>query len=54
MFCRIKFFKEIQWIEFKAKTHSMGTSQINKIYLACFDEKMYIIHNGLDALALGN
>ena len=40
----------IQWI---GKYHRIGTSDINKISLPCFDDKMYIQNNEFDVLALG-
>ena len=38
----------------QSKDHRIGTYQINKISLSCFDEKIYIQNNGYDRLALGN
>ena len=37
----------------QSKDHKIGTYEINKISLICFDEKKYIQNNGYDALALG-
>ena len=33
--------------------HRIGTYEINKISLSCFDDKIYIQNNGYDRLALG-
>ena len=37
----------------QSKDHKIGTYQINKISLSCFDDKIYIQNNGCDGLALG-
>ena len=37
----------------RSKDHKIGTYEINKIYLLCFDDKIYIQNNGYDGLALG-
>ena len=37
----------------QSKDHRIGTYEINKIYLSCFDDKIYIENNGDDGLALG-
>ena len=37
----------------QSKDHRIGTYEINKIYLPCFDDKIYIENNGDDGLALG-
>ena len=37
----------------QSKYHKMGTDEINKISLSCFDDKIYIQNNGCDGLALG-
>ena len=31
----------------------MGTYEMNKVSLSCFDDKMYILNNEYDRLALG-
>ena len=33
--------------------HRIGTYEINKISLSCFDDKIYMQNNGYDRLALG-
>ena len=35
------------------KDHRLGTSEINKISLSCFDDKIFIKNNGYNRLALG-
>ena len=35
------------------KDYKIGTYEINKISLFCFDDKIYIQNNGYDGLALG-
>ena len=37
----------------QSKNHRIGTYEINKISLPCFDDKIYIQSNGYDRLALG-
>ena len=37
----------------QSKDHKIGTYEINKISLSCFDNKIYIQNNGYDKLALG-
>ena len=37
----------------QSKVHRIGTSEINKISLPCFDDKIYIQNNGYDGLPLG-
>ena len=37
----------------QSKDHRIGTYEINKISLSCFDNKIYIQNNGCDGLALG-
>ena len=37
----------------QSKEHRIGTYEINKISLSCFDDKIYIQNNGYDGLALG-
>ena len=36
-----------------SKDHRIGTYEINKISLPCFDGKIYIQNNGYHGLALG-
>ena len=37
----------------QSKDHRIGTYEINKISLSCFDDKIYIQNNEYDGLALG-
>ena len=37
----------------QSKDDKIGTYEINKISLSCFDDKIYIQNNGYDGLALG-
>ena len=38
----------------KSKDHNLGTYEINKISLSCFDDKRYILKNGIYTLAYGH
>ena len=35
----------------QAKKHKIGTYEINKIYLSCFDDKKYILDDGVNTSA---
>ena len=37
----------------QSRDHRIGTYEINKISLLCFDDKIYIQNNGCDELAFG-
>ena len=37
----------------QSKCHRKETCEINKISLSCFDDKIHILNNGRDGLALG-
>ena len=37
----------------QSKNHILGTIETKKISLPCFDDKMYILDNNYDGLALG-
>ena len=37
----------------EGKNHGIGTYKIYKIFLSCFDNKIYILNNGQDGTALG-
>ena len=36
----------------QSKNHKIGTYEVNKISLPCFDDKIHILNNGYDGLAL--
>ena len=40
-------------IRIQKKNYRIETYENSKIYLSCFDDKVYILDNGIDALALG-
>ena len=40
--------------EIKSKNHNLGTYETNKISLSCFDDKQYILKNGINTLAYGH
>ena len=35
----------------QAKKHKIGTYEINKISLSCFDDKIYVLDDGVNTLA---
>ena len=37
-----------------SKNHRIGTYKINKTCSSCFDNKIYIVNNGIDALAFAD
>ena len=37
----------------QSKNQRIGTYEIDKMYLSCFDDNIYIKKNGYDGLALG-
>ena len=48
------FHKEIirrKMRRIQGKKHKMGTYEINKISLSCFDDKRFVLHNGIHTLA---
>ena len=49
MFCLIKKLLGMKRIQ--AKKHKIGTYEINKISLSCFDDKRYILDDGVSNLA---
>ena len=38
----------------KPKNHNFGTYKTNKISISCFDDKRYILNDGINTLAYGN
>ena len=52
MFCLIKKLLDIRWKEYKLKKHKIGTYEIDKISLSCFDGKNYVLDDdGVNTLA---
>ena len=39
--------------EIKPKNHHLGTYETNKRSLSCFDDKRYVLKNGINTLAHG-
>ena len=37
-----------------SEKHSVGTYDINKISLSCFDDKRYVLDDGVNTLAYGH
>ena len=35
----------------QSKLHRIGTYDLNKINLSCFDDKRYVLHDGINTLA---
>ena len=42
---------DTKWKEFKVKKHKIGTYDVNKTSLSCFDDKRYILNDGITTLA---
>ena len=40
--------------EIKSKNHNLGTYKTNKMSLSCFDDKRYILKNGINTFAYGH
>ena len=38
----------------KSKNHNLGTYRTKKISLSCFDDKRYILRNGIETFAYGH
>ena len=38
----------------RSERHELGSYEINKISLSCFDDKRYILENGIDSLSYGH
>ena len=43
-----------QMREIKSKNHNLGTYKTNKKSLSCFDDKRYILRNGIEIFAYGH
>ena len=50
-FYLIKKYSDTKWKEFKVKKYKLGTYEINKISLPCFDDKRFVLSNGIHTLA---
>ena len=37
-----------------SKNHNLGTRETNKRSLLCFDDKRYVLKNGIDTLVYGH
>ena len=51
MFYLINKLLDIKWKESKAKKHKLGAYEIDKISLSCFDNKGYVLDDGIYTLA---
>ena len=38
----------------KSINHNLGTYETNKRFLSCFDDKRYVLKNGINTLAYGH
>ena len=47
----MKKLLDIKWKEFKVKKHKLGTYEIDKISLSCFDDKRYVLDDGIHTLS---
>ena len=43
--CLTKKLLDIKWKEYNLKKHKIGTYEIDKISLSCFDDKRYVLNN---------
>ena len=50
MFYLIKKLLDRKWKEFKVK-NKLGTYEIDKISLSCFDNKRYVLDDGIHTLS---
>ena len=50
MFYFIKKLLDIKWKEFKVK-NKLGTYEIDKISLSCFDDRRYVLDDGIFTLS---
>ena len=51
MFYSKKKLLGIKWKRIQAKKHKIGTYEINKISLSCFDDKRQVLDDGIHTLA---
>ena len=38
----------------RSENHQLGSYSINKLSLSCFDDKRYILNNGINSYAYGH
>ena len=51
MFCLIKKIIRLKMKRIQAKKHKIGTYEIAKISLSCFDNKRFVFDDGIHTLA---
>ena len=51
MLCLIKKIIRHKMKRIQAKKHKIGTYEIDKISLSCFDDKRYVLDDGIHTLA---
>ena len=51
MFCLIKKKIRHKMRRIRAKNHKIGTHEIEKISLSCFDNKRFVLDDGIHTLA---
>ena len=51
VFCLIKNIIRHKMKRMQAKKHKIGTYEIDKISLSCFDNKRYVLDDGIHTLA---
>ena len=53
-FVDVLFDKKVCMKRILAKRNKIGTYDVCKIYLSCFDDKWYVLENGANSLAYGH
>ena len=51
MFCLIKKIIRHKMKRMQAKNHKIETYEVDKISLSCFDDKRFLLDDGIDTLA---
>ena len=51
MSCLIKKIIRHKMKRIQSKKHKLGTYEIDKIYLSCFDDEIYVLDDGIYALS---
>ena len=54
MFCLIKKLLDITMKRIRAKKNRLSTYKICKVSLSCFDDKRYILDDGIKSLLYGH